>query len=216
VEGDGGGYIQGAADDSESWSRGLTASMFWEHKDELMGVGEDGLPDLIDKLVSEEKKTSPADLDAVLIKPTTTLFLGAGTKSSATGYDLVVNCEGESGAERKNVINLKCHHGKHGPHSLRERAGTAHAAVKAALAADPASRILVTCSTGRDLSVGIALIVLCNFFDVHGLVSEASARGIDKDFIRSRLAWITSSKPDANTSRATLQAVNTFLMNRPS
>jgi tRNA A64-2'-O-ribosylphosphate transferase len=215
AEGGGGGYIQGAADDSESWSRGLTATKFWEHQNELMSIGEDELPDLIDRLVYEEQQSSPADPDAVLIEPTTTIFLGAGARSSTAGYDLVVNCEGESGAEGKNMVNLKCHHGKHGLNSLRERAGAAHNAARATLTADLASRVLVTCSTGRDLSVGIALILLCSFFDSQGLISERSGPFIDKDFIRSRLAWITSSKPDANPSRATLQAVNTFLMNKP-
>jgi tRNA A64-2'-O-ribosylphosphate transferase len=216
AEGDGGDYIQGAADDSESWAKGLTAEVFWKYKDELMDAGEEELPDLIDKLVGEEKDGSSRTQDAVLIKPTTNLFLGAGVRASTTGYDLVVNCEGESGVEGKNLVDLKCHHGKHGPNSLRERAGAAHNAAKAALAANPTSNILVTCSTGKDLSVGIALILLCSFFDAQGLFSERPTSFIDKDFIRSRLAWITSSKSDANPSRATLQAVNTFLMNRPS
>lgn len=35
---------------------------------------------------------------------------------------------------------------------------------------------------------------------------------IDKQFIRQRLAWIMSSKHDANPSRSTLQSVNAFLM----
>lgn len=42
-----------------------------------------------------------------------------------------------------------------------------------------------------------------------------SAATIDKSFIRRRLAWITNAKPDSNPSRSTLQAVNSFLMERP-
>lgn len=38
---------------------------------------------------------------------------------------------------------------------------------------------------------------------------------IDKQFIRQRLSWIVASKQDVNPSRATLQAVNAFLMQRP-
>lgn len=38
---------------------------------------------------------------------------------------------------------------------------------------------------------------------------------IDKSLVRRRLAWITSAKPSANPSRSTLQAVNSFLMERP-
>jgi tRNA A64-2'-O-ribosylphosphate transferase len=38
---------------------------------------------------------------------------------------------------------------------------------------------------------------------------------IDKKFIRRRLGWISTSLPNANPSRATLQSVNSFLMKRP-
>ncbi len=38
---------------------------------------------------------------------------------------------------------------------------------------------------------------------------------VDKLLVKQRLAWISSAKPDANPSRATLQAVNSFLMRRP-
>lgn len=38
---------------------------------------------------------------------------------------------------------------------------------------------------------------------------------IDKPLIRRRLAWITTTKPEANPSRSTLQAVNSFLIERP-
>ena len=37
---------------------------------------------------------------------------------------------------------------------------------------------------------------------------------IDKSFIRRRLAWITTAIPEANPSRSTLQAVNSFLIRR--
>lgn len=43
---------------------------------------------------------------------------------------------------------------------------------------------------------------------------KESSVEIDKGFIRRRLAWLTMAKPDVNPSRATLQAVNGFLMPR--
>ena len=47
-------------------------------------------------------------------------------------------------------------------------------------------------------------------------ISNGTTRAaIDKSFIRRRLAWITNAKPDSNPSRSTLQAVNSFLMERP-
>lgn len=49
-------YIQGAGDDEESWARGLTAELFWRHRDALL---EEGLTDYeteerVDRLVGKE------------------------------------------------------------------------------------------------------------------------------------------------------------------
>lgn len=46
-------YIQGAADDAESWSYGLTAPVFWEYKDLLLSTAEDELEGVIGKCVRE-------------------------------------------------------------------------------------------------------------------------------------------------------------------
>jgi len=93
---------------------------------------------------------------------------------------------------------------------------------------------LVTCETGTDLSVGVALMLLCLFYDQGGQVKVVSdshsdpdqsaanllqthppEKLVDKSFIRQRLAWIMSSQSSANPSRSTLQSVNAFLMARP-
>lgn len=44
-------YIQGAADDEETWAQGLTASLFWKHRDSLMEQ-EDELAEKILQVVS--------------------------------------------------------------------------------------------------------------------------------------------------------------------
>lgn len=81
----------------------------------------------------------------------------------------------------------------------------------------PPLRILFTCPTGRDLSAGAALVALCSCVDEAGNLKasgEERSVGIDKAFIRQRLAWITQSKSDVNPSRETLQAVNSCLIGR--
>jgi tRNA A64-2'-O-ribosylphosphate transferase len=77
--------------------------------------------------------------------------------------------------------------------------------------------IIIACDSGKDLSIGVALAILCIFFDDKGHLLEDSIQGahVDKSFIRSRLGWISTSMPDASPSRATLQSVNSFLMERP-
>lgn len=75
-------------------------------------------------------------------------------------------------------------------------------------------------SGGRDLAAGVALALLCWCFsdddgrNVRG--AEESSRVerpvFTKDLVRARLGRIMTAMPDANPNRATLQSVNSFLM----
>ncbi|KAF3770802.1 initiator tRNA phosphoribosyl transferase [Cryphonectria parasitica EP155] len=84
-------------------------------------------------------------------------------------------------------------------------------------------RILVACDTGgRDLSVGVALALLCWCFEDDSSGAAAAAAGgggggggtvsFNKSLIKIRLGRIMTTMPDANPNRATLQSVNSFLM----
>lgn len=81
-------------------------------------------------------------------------------------------------------------------------------------------RILVADeSGGRDLATGVALALLCWCFAdddgrrVRGGAEPASSRPVfTKDLVRARLGRIMTAMPDANPNRATLQSVNSFLM----
>jgi Rit1 DUSP-like domain len=76
-------------------------------------------------------------------------------------------------------------------------------------------KTLVVCESGNDLSVGVALSLLCLHFDDEGKRTADQNRGVDKKMVRKRLGWIVTSKTGSNPSRSTLQAVNSFLMQRP-
>jgi tRNA A64-2'-O-ribosylphosphate transferase len=212
-----GGYIQGAGDDSEGWSKGLTPQMFWKHRELLVSVPGYELPELIEDLLGREKGEEPSTRGrAVLIAPTECMYLGVGTNPSDTGFDMVISCSGKTPGRGERIRGLECREGKLGSRDLREKMFTTHDWVGRCLHRYGECHILVCCSTGKDLSVGVALALLCHFFDDSGnVLTEAPARVIDKTFVKQRLAWITSSKPDANPSRSTLQAVNSFLMERP-
>lgn len=86
-------------------------------------------------------------------------------------------------------------------------------------------RILIACETGgKDLAVGVALALLCWCFeDDAGAVvrrmdentsteDAAEAMGFNKTMIKVRLGRIMTAMPEANPNRATLQSVNSFLM----
>lgn len=86
-------------------------------------------------------------------------------------------------------------------------------------------RILIACETGgKDLAVGVALAMLCwAFEDDEGAtvrrIDEAKSAeetaemlGYNKQMIKVRLGRIMMVMPEANPNRATLQSVNSFLM----
>lgn len=82
---------------------------------------------------------------------------------------------------------------------------------------DHIPRILIADqSGGRDLAAGVALALLCWCFGdddgrrVRGSAAERPA--FTKDLVRARLGRIMTAMPDANPNRATLQSVNSFLM----
>ena len=231
-----GGYIQGAGDDSEGWSQGLTPQMFWTHKDKLFKASEEELPELIQKLLSENKGFRES-YNATLIKPTANLYVGAGTgHGDLSDIDLTINChkhvpDMEYDAKK---LDLKCASGKLGSRDLRHKLHLVKSRAASTLEQNPASRILVTCETGKDLSIGVALLLLALFYSgdgkciyksqssdiaaMNGMKSNGGClqqmQSIDKSFLRQRLAWISSSKPDASPSRSTLQSINAYLMER--
>lgn len=257
-----GQYVQGAGDDSEGWSRGLTPRLFWQHKDLLLSTSEVELEALIQSLVAKDGHWNDST-EAVLIVPTSNLYIAKrstkGTQINLNGknqtttesladwkkigagkdtkgeFDFTINCNTTALLPaRKTSLDLGCRSGKLGSRDLREKLDTVKEFARKLLKHDPEMKILVTCETGNDLSVGVALMILCLLYNANGqvnavtdpptpsgktagcLVAESNtAPPMDKSFIRKRLAWIISSCPSANPSRSTLQSVNAFLMARP-
>ncbi|KAJ4983074.1 tRNA a64-2 -o-ribosylphosphate transferase [Stagonosporopsis vannaccii] len=216
-----GGYIQGAADDHEAWSHGLTPSLFWSHKDSLLHTNEEDLPARIAELVSQDRG---ADAIPTLIKPTTTLFVSASQNIDLAPFDTVISCTPEPlshaslrDAGVKAYLHLRCQSGKLGSRDLRTQLPALQHLSHAPTSAAP--KTLICCPTGKDLAVGTAVAYLCLFGDDAGAVDVRSARAarrVDKTLIKQRLSWITTSNPALNPSRATLQSVNSVLMSAPA
>lgn len=233
-----GTYIQGAGDDSEGWmsGSGLTPELFWQHSKELLAM-EDA--DIEAFMAAISSLPTPIDTSAVSILPGK--FVAVGSLSSATEAILrrthcLVTClakrrfeieEPERSDSICPTLELVCGSGKLGSRALRTQLPLLLPFLDEALARHTSSkefRILVTCATGRDLSVGVALAILCLYADRNGAlrskgISQAAVTtvsagdpSIDKGLIKQRLAWIMSSKSEAHPSGATLQAINAFLM----
>jgi tRNA A64-2'-O-ribosylphosphate transferase len=208
-------YVQGAADDSESWACGLTPALFWSHLDQLLSTGEDELPGAIDSLLALSH-TNTEIRKPVLIRPTSSIWIAntAAAEALATDFDVVVSCAESPStilADRmeSRYLHLGCGMGKNGSRHLRS-ALPKLSSVPEKLPGG--GKLLVTCPTGRDLAVGVALTLICLHCESHGCLIGSTAPVLTKAIIKHRLSWIMLSMPDASPSRATLQSVNAFLL----
>ena len=169
-----GGYIQGAGDDSEGWAHGLTPQLFWEHKELLMRTSEEELPALIDWLL-KRKQSRISSTKITRIIPTSHIHIAAGPLKQSDGFDLVINCQGDDQGSNSRLVTLRCRPGKLGSKDLRDKLPMAVNAVKDRLSRYPESKILMTCSTGKDLSVGVAVAILCLLYDEEGEIETCLA-----------------------------------------
>ena len=211
-------YVQGAADDSESWALGLDAKRFWENSEKLLSTSEDELAMLILSLVSGST-SRPEPRQPVLIKPSTNIWISDNNAavSSHADFDFVISSsEKLIGTLAQKLKGRYVHHccttGKVGSRQLRSQLQK-HQSLLPVLSSS--SKVLVTCHTCRDLAVGIALAVLCLCCSGDGVIKPDvahSSQALNKMTIKHHLSWIMVSVPDAAPSRATLQSVNAFLL----
>lgn len=206
-------YVQGAADDSESWACGLTAATFWAHQELLLATTEDELPGLIGHLTGDIGAHRPADAPVSIQSTNVSLSDNVTMERRFPDFDFVVSCSekpSDTAASKlqSRYVHLLCVAGKAGGRQLRERLPKIRT-LQTMLS--PNSTILVSCDSGRDLAVGVALTIICLYSSPDAGVPER----LDKDIIKQRLSWIMMSMPDAAPSRATLQSVNAFLLGPP-
>lgn len=171
-----GGYIQGAGDDSEGWSKGLNPTLFWRHSEQLLSAVEEDMPDLIHGLISTGSDYSAPSDDAVKVGPTS-LYIGTLSSTvQAEHYDGSIICDGTAPFkpdqdnkqdEGMRILNLSCGEGKLGSRALRSQLPRIPPFIASLLPNyGPPPKILFSCPTGKDLSVGTALAVLCLFFHI--------------------------------------------------
>ncbi|KAK2004473.1 initiator tRNA phosphoribosyl transferase [Colletotrichum falcatum] len=197
------GYIQGAGDDTENWAMGLTADLFWENADALLSAPEADLPDAVAALVAERKRNAPRGVPAkrvapqILVRP---LPLDDDDCAAAAAAGTPAAC---MIALTQDVASR----------NLRQALPDICAFVARHLGAHRGADVVIACESGRDLSIGAALAVYCWCFDQDGGYRVAGAKTFfNKDMIRVRLGTIMTAFPEANANRATLQSVNSFLM----
>lgn len=169
------GYVQGAGDDSESWSHGLTPATFWEHRQTLLETPNELLVGLTQELMIAEKDRDHTSSGCSLVVPTRGIYLGTlADARQATRFDAVISCvDGtippqnaeENRALHEKRLDLICGSGKLGSRALRNELCRIPPFITTLNTHTKVPKILFTCPTGRDLAVGVALVVICQFFN---------------------------------------------------
>lgn len=215
-----GGYIQGAGDDTENWALGLTPPVFWKHEKVLLSTPEADLPDLIVSVVADQ---SAAKSDCAPQQVASCLFVNTLSQESSPDFACTIDLVPEntdSSVWIKSSSHMEVGIGKHKLASRNLRTALpqiCHFVGTYFAACDDASGrergILISCENGKDLSVGVALALLCQFFDTQGnFHGPGATKDINKTIIKVKLGHIMTQFPEANPSRATLQSINSFLM----
>ena len=220
-----GGYIQGAGDDTENWAHGLHPSIFWANRALLLSTSENELPEVIGNLVRNFTDIGSEQMKCV--RPTSCLFvtpLATFTDGPSTCIVALLPKVTDESTWRVSATRLDVGLGPHkiGSRNLRVALPVILTFASEFLVAAKEKgledhRIIIACESGKDISIGATLALLCLLFAEDGsIIDEAAEKPkIDKIFIRRRLGWISTSIPEANPSRATLQSVNSLLMERP-
>lgn len=216
------GYIQGAGDDTENWALGLTAPVFWAHRDELLGTAEADLPGVIASLLasSDAREGVRSDLTQVaprLLVGTLAVEREPLLEEGACVVALLGRVTEKTGwVKGLSHLEVGLGRSKAGSRQLREGLPMVCEFVERYLArgTEGGKKVVLLCETGKDISVGVALALSCWCFDDGGDVrtDEGGRKTFTKSFIRVRLGQIMTAMPEANPSRATLQSVNSFLM----
>ncbi|KAK8046843.1 initiator trna phosphoribosyl transferase protein [Apiospora saccharicola] len=217
-----GGYIQGAGDDTENWALGLTPTVFWQNEKMLLSTSEPDLPELVKSLVATHAATSGGPTPKQL---TDNLYVGARAAESpnptTTCTITIVPQTTEPSEWVKNSTCMEVGLGKQyklASRNLRTALPQICDFVAQCLAASPStspttSDVLIRCESGKDVSVGIALALLCRVLDDDGNYKpKGTEDAINKSGIKVKLGRVMTRFPEATPSRATLQSVNSFLM----
>lgn len=216
-------YIQGAADDHESWSMGLTPSMFWANQEEFLTCSRDLTPQLIERVVhssisgGKERQVRAIDAvngrislsslssvkqlrgDAMVIqvdKPPHDLTISTALMNPR---HLIVYAKDGKTDQAQLLHEILPAVDRFGQDWLRSNQSLVVADVEACY----------------DISIGILMLLLVRHFDDEGhRREEGQSCEVSKVAMRRRLEWIQQSIPRANPSRTTMKRVNEYAISQ--
>jgi tRNA A64-2'-O-ribosylphosphate transferase len=199
--GNGFDYIQGAGDDEETWSRGLTASQFHRHKNTLMACST---PDALLECIKEIK------LETVQLEASYScipgLNLAIGNLAASKLFKHVVNASNVPTENDSLFLNIP--EGKRGKPKFL-------AALPIALNwfnnQSTNSPILICCTNGKDHSAGIALAIVSARaqLDPVGWRNSQKLQPVNRSSLQAWLLYVMQHCPIA-PSGITLKAINFY------
>jgi len=161
-------YVQGAADDEESWSHGLKSTQFWEHAATLLECNtEETLISTVKEVLDKQIPKARA-IDVSCIAPTS-LSLGIG--SAPTNPPTII-C-GEDGQSTNDILYLTLSRKTKPVIALIQDifpAAVTFAKKHSVLSCSPIIILAIDSSkVAIDLSIAITLILLTLLFDERGI-----------------------------------------------
>ncbi|KAF7542875.1 hypothetical protein G7046_g10097 [Stylonectria norvegica] len=217
------GYVQGAADDTENWACGLTPTVFWAHVQDLLTASEAELPELIARLVDEHQSDGSVDgarkkLSQYVSVCTLPLDADSAVPTECRIALTAETTPKESWSKTPTFMQIGLGKSKTASRNLRTALPEICAFVSGFFSRRESSqggqeRIVIACDSSKDLSVGVALAIICYLFDEQGEFRVPNSDLVfQKTLVKARLGNIMTVYPEANPSRSTLQSVNSFLM----
>ena len=214
-EGDDDHYVQGAGDDTENWACVLTSEAFWSNKDYLCeDISEEQTRERVMVIMAGERHQTPGRLTPIYPSAESIPFyignLEAADQNTIGKFDCVITCDEPEplveAQESKDqtaalVLRLSCRTGKLGSRTLRDQLCRVNPFLQTVCARTAAPTILFICSTGKDLSVGVALAVLCAYYNEQGIQS-ISQKVMTRRLIRMARYFLT--KPTHSRHRQRL------------
>jgi hypothetical protein len=161
--------------------------MFWQHQQELLGTSSFDLPDLVGRIVEQHRNDSDVMPPTAISKVDGRIFICTNTEvpkartlyPEAAFITLGEGLEAETLFKTASVnqyLHVSATDGKKGQKSLVSSVfPQADTFIKSALS--NGFQVCISCPTGKDLSVAVALITLEKYFDDDGALVPGPRAG---------------------------------------
>lgn len=231
-------YIQGAADDHESWAEGLTPKIFWENSDLLLSSKQD-IYENLREILEEEKLNIVENIntkdddevtekDELLKKVYYIGDSGMAIGSSVEGtsevvwevFDAVLNCSMhnyEKLSTEENAakyLHLPAEEKKKDKNKLSKILPEAIDFVFWCISSG--KKILIHAYEDIDTPACIAFAVIIKYFDNSIKRLPEPRTKFDKQMMRNLFFVISSSCPEARPSRTMMNDINRFFLTPPN